>query len=168
MLFFISFNFKAQHCGFDHSSLFITSVKDRVSNRIIKNLKITLVDSNKVAFINKKRRPELTVYKYYNNDSIYIFHHNLKENFPKLNRKYYENGLPVSRGKYFLLVRSYFEKEKLFLKIEDLNDVYVTRYILINKKNELPLCTSLTKVWNEVKAEEDVTINVFLNKKEAE
>ena len=165
ILLFTSLNFRAQHCPFDHSSLFIVSVKDSLTNTVINNLKITLVDNNKLAIFNKVIGPKLEINNYYNNDSIYVFHHNLKENFPKLTSKYYEKGLPVARGKYFLVLIGYLNEEKKFLKIEDSKGVYKTNYILIGNKNKLPLCTSLEEVWNDEKVEEKVTLNVLLTKK---
>lgn len=155
----------AQHCPFDHSGVFIVSVKDSISNTSINNLRITLVDAKRNPIINKNIAPKFFKNSYFNSDSIYVFHYNTLKNFPKLNR-IPPKGLPVSRDTYFLIVRGYLEDKYGVLKIEDQNGNYKTRFVSLLNYKRMPLCTSIKEVWSDNSFEKKRTFDIYLNKKE--
>ena len=153
----------AQHCPYDYSAIIIVRATFDTSNMLIKDLKMTLLDSTG------------KIYKNWNQDTLFFW----QNPDHTTQRGYIDNNHPMEREKirfwfaennYVLVCNREVVDEKI--KIEDADGPqnsgeFLTQVVAIKPEEVFPLCTGLSH-WNwgrEGDFKYEHTISVQLKKK---
>ncbi len=140
-LFFVALGFSQQiHCGYDFTSYFVVEPRAENNGKVLKELKITLVDFFGNDLVNTDNK-----YSWTKPNEVMSFYENYKiDSKGQRVSDEDENGkwyFYFAKASYLVSVNNEFKAEYFKLKIEDPNGIYKTTFVPLNSFNMYILCT---------------------------